>query len=282
MQFPRILTSLFVLALLTPPGALAASEFEVPVNLAPGPVRLALPSPDGTRLVVAGGPGVAGKEHTVMVVDLACGRDSARVVTLSRSAPYDPVPAGVPEDFLRLQWSPDGRRVYALGGVYEISEKEGALTGKLLRRTPKPLFDFRFGPGDDAAGVAMRYAEERQITRSRKGFVVGIEYAMYPLDRELVIPIPPREKYGVAWITEEWPEPPILDYDADGRLLIFYPYHRITELYAPGGVRDEVKDRRPAPRPEPGLGPFRFKKPCSREWTLIADGKSDRVRVRFE
>lgn len=252
------------------------------MNLAPGPFRIALPSPDGTRLAVAGGPGVQGREHTVIVLDLACGRDSVRVATLSRSAPYDSLPARVPEDFVRLQWSPDGRRLFALGSVYELTDSGGALTGKLLRRVSKPLFDFRFGPGDEAAGVAMRYAEEKQITRSRRGFVVALEYGMYPLDRNLVIPIPPREKYGEAWITAEWPDPPAVDFDRDGTLLIYYPYHRITERFAPGRTREEVKDRKPAPRAEPGLGPFAFKKPCRREWTLIADGRSDRVRVRFE
>jgi hypothetical protein len=282
MQLRRFVPSALVLALSIVPRTSAGSEVEVPVPLAPGPLRLALPSPDGTRLVVAGGPGVQGREHTVIVLDLGCGRDSVRTVTLSRSAPYDTVPAGVPEDFVRLQWSPDGRRVFALGGIYEITDAGGALSAKLLRRTPKPLLDFRFGPGGGAAGVAMRYAEEKQITRSRRGFVVGLEYAMYPLDRELVIPIPPREKYGAAWITREWPDPPALEFEGDGKLLIFYPYHKITERYAPGKVRKEVKNERPTPRPEPGLGPFTFKKPCRRAWTLIADGKSDRVRVRFE
>ncbi len=258
-------------------GGAGAGTAELHLSLAPGPLRLALPSPNGSRLAVIGGSGEEGREHTVLVVNGSCGGDSLRVVTLSRSAPYPRRPEDVPVDYLRLQWSPDGTRLYALGSVYELREEGGAPVARALRTVPKPVLDFRFGPGDRAAGIGVREARRREIRKGEEAFCVIMEYAMYPLDGDLVAPIAPREKSGIAWVPGEYPDPPALEWEPDGKLLIFYPYHYITERFEAGKERSEVKDLRPTPRAEPGMGPFEFSRPCSRTWTLVSDGRSDRV-----
>ncbi len=271
------LTLLAALCLIHLPARAAARTEELYLSLAPGPLRLALPSPDGSRLAVIGGPGEEGREHTVLVVDGSCRGDSLRVVTLSRSASYLNRPEEMPVDYLRLQWSPDGTHLYALGSVYRLREDGGALVARALRTVPKPVLDFRFGPADRAAGIGVSEARRREVRKGEQGFIVIMEYAIYALDGDLVIPIPPREKYGVAWLPKEYPDAPALEWEPDGKLLLFYPYHYITERFEAGKERDEIKDRRPTPRAEPGMGPFAFSKPCARTWTLVSDGRSDRV-----
>jgi hypothetical protein len=266
-----------VLVLIQVPARAAARTEEIHLSLAPGPLRLALPSPDGTRLAVIGGSGEEGREHTVFVVDGPCGADSVRVVTLSRSASYPNRPDGLPVDYLRLQWSPDGTHLYAMGSVYRLLEEGGALVARALRTVPKPVLDFRFGPADRAAGIGVREARRREVRKGQEAFCVIMDYAIYPFGGDLVIPITPREKYGALWLPAENPDAPALEWEPDGKLLIFYPYHYITERFEAGKERSEVKDRRPAPRAEPGMGPFAFSKPCSRTWKLVSDGRSDRV-----
>jgi hypothetical protein len=268
-----------VLFLVQLPARAAARTEEIHLSLAPGPLRLALPSPDGARLAVLGGSGEEGREHTVFVVDCPCGADSARVVTLSRSAPFPKRPDEAPIDYLRVQWSPDGTLLYALGSVYRLQEEGGALTARALRTVPKPVLDFRFGPADRAAGIGVREARRREVRKGQEAFCVIMEYAIYPFDGDIVIPITTREKFGALWLPEENPDAPVLEWEPDGKLLIFYPYHYITERFEAGKERSEVKDRRPAPRAEPGMGPFAFSKPCARTWKLVSDGRSDRVML---
>lgn len=272
-----LLAHLAVLGLILLPARAVARTEELRLALAPGPLRLALPSPDGSRLAVIGGPGEEGREHTVFVVDASCGGDSLRSVTLSRSAPYPKRPEEVPIDYLRMQWSPDGTLLYALGSVYQLREDGGVLVARALRTVPKPMLDFRFGPADRAAGIGVSEARRRKIREGEEAFCVIMEYAIYPFEGGLVVPIAPREKSGIAWVPDEYPDAPALEWERDGKLLIFYPYHYITERFEAGKERSEVKDLRPAPRAEPGMGPFKFSKPCSRTWKLVSDGRSDRV-----
>ncbi len=257
-----------------------AAEDEIILRLAPGPLRLALPSPDGSRLAVIGGPGRPDADHTVLVLERPCDRDTVRTVTVSTGARIPATPDEVPLDYLLLQWSPDGTKLFAAGSVYELRDEDGALLSKRLRAVPKPVFDFRFGPGKEAAGVAAVEARRRKVQADREAFVVTLEYAVYPLDRSLVLPIPPREKLGGFWVPEDWDQFPAVEWEADGGLLLFYPYRKITERYMRGKARDEVADRRPSPRAEPGTGPFRFEEPCRIEWKLVSDKKSDRVKVK--
>ena len=189
-----LLAHLAVLGLILLPARAAARTEELRLALAPGPLRLALPSPDGSRLAVIGGPGEEGREHTVFVVDGSCGGDSLRAVTLSRSAPYPKRPEEVPIDYLRLQWSPDGTLLYALGSVYQLREDGGVLVARALRTVPKPVLDFRFGPADRAAGIGVREARRREDPQGQEAFCVIMEYAIYPFDGGLVVPIAPREK----------------------------------------------------------------------------------------
>ena len=277
----RFAVMLAVLAgVLAPVADAGAAEEEILVRLAPGPLRLALPSPDGSRLAVIGGPGRPDADHTVVVVERTCDGDSVRVATLSRGARIEVAPEDVPLDYLLLQWSPDGQRLFAAGVVYELIEKNGELAGKVLRRVPRPVFDFRFGTGTKAAGVAAVEARTRPVQTGREAFVVTLEYALYPLDKSLVNVIPPREKVGGFWVPEDWDQFPAVQWEEDGGLLLFYPYRMVTERYVQGKARDEIKDRRPAPRAEPGEGPFKFKDPCRIEWKLISDQKSSRVRIK--
>ncbi len=277
---PVLLAALLLLA--AAGSARASRTLEIPVPLAPGDFRIALPSPDGSRLAVMGGPGAAGREHTVLVVEGGCDAESLRVIPVSRSAAFVPAPEGVPMDFLRLQWSPEGDRLYAAGAVYALQEGEGEVSARKLRPVPLPVFDFRFGPGGKAAAVAFKSGKFQKISAGRESFVIRLEYGLYPLDKGLVLPIPPRETYGAAWIPEDWPQEPSLQWEPGGTLLIHYPYHDLTERYAPGKTRDAVEDTAPAPRPEPGSGPFTFETPCRAAWTLVSAPGSDRVRLKLD
>ena len=274
---------LVVLAAWTGPGAVPAAragQAEIALRLAPGRLRLALPSPDGRRLAVLGGKGEAGPGHTVIVLDYPCGADSVRRLTVTRSASFTPTPPKVPTSYLALQWSPDGTRLFAAGVVYEITEDGGKLAAKNLYTLERPVLDFRFGPGEKAAGVEVEYARVREIRRGEQALVVKLAYRIYSLKQGIAAPVQAPEKYAIAWVPKEWPPPPAVSWEPDGGLLLFYPYHDRTEYLKPGKARRTIQDRRPSPRAEPGLGPFRFREPCDTEWTLLPGPPADRVRVK--
>ncbi len=276
---PGLAALLLPVLLLVSSGPAGAAVLETVLDLAPGTVRLALPSPDGTRLAVLGGSGDPAREHVVEVLEVDCKADTVRSVMVSRSARYLAAPDSIPAPYLQLQWSPDGSRLFAAGAVYAISSAGDSLRSRLVRRVPKPVFDFRFGPGDRAAGVMVDGARTVEVTRGRRALVISLAYALFPLDRPLVMPIAPREHYGGDWVPADWEGPPAVSFDPDGALLIFYPYHRVTERYLPGKARDAVAGRRPAPPAEAGTGPFRIKGSCVKSWTPEFSGTGDRVRA---
>jgi hypothetical protein len=110
-------------------------------------------------------------------------------------------------------------------------------------------------------------------------FRVRLEYLFVSLTRPADTPITPREERGALWVVKEWEEPPRVEWEPGGPVLIYYPYNRITERFQPGRMRDVVEDVQPGVPEAAGLGPFRFTEPCPTAWTLEASNKSTRVRL---
>jgi len=274
----NLVRAVLAVALCLPASASLGASVDVAVDLLPGDYLVALPSPDGARLAVIGGPGVAGREHTVVVVDLPCEGGEPRTATLSRSAPFAATPEDVPREFVILQWSADGTKLFAAGSVYGMSESEGALAGTKLFTIERPVFDFRFGQGETAAGVEF-VAKGRRTFKGGEKFIIELQYTLYRLNHRLAQPIDPREKNGTLWAPVDWHDPPAVSWEPDGKLLIFYPYHAVTERYEPLKVREEVEDARPVPRAEWGKGPFKTEGGCRRTWRLVKEGTAVLVRI---
>jgi|GEM_PF-3861333 len=256
-----------------------------PLRLAQGPFRTALLSPDGSLLAVYGGPGEAAREHTVVVLERRC-PDGALVsrVVLSRSAPFVPEDPRVPAPLVRLAWSKDGRWLFAAGGVYRLGrDGEGRLTARRTRSVPGKFLDFRFGPGGKAVAVEMVDARRRQIrTGGQKGYAAHLAYMMVLPTRDTNLAIEPRDPRGAFWAVEEQGGPPAVQWEADGSILLRYPYLDTVERFLPGRRRDQVNDVRPEPRPKAGSGPFTVEGDCTTTWRLVSDDKAVRVFVSVE
>jgi len=252
-------------------------EWRIP--LLPGDTRLALASPDGSRLVVLGGPGESGREHTVVVLERECGTKAPRGLVVSRSARFDVPPEELPVPFVNLAWSPDGSMLYAGGVIYRIDRDDaGLLVARKLREVKSPLLDFRFGAGDRAVAIKFVEGNVRQVRASgEKRYTVELEYALLVTGRTIDMPIPLRESLLSQWIVEE-EHPPSVAWDDDASVLLGFAYLDRNERFTPGGPREFV-DRAPAPRELPGAGPFSFTEPCKTRWELRKD---NRVRLQVD
>jgi hypothetical protein len=251
-----------------------------PVSLLPGELRMALPSPDGTRLAVFGGPGTPGREHTVLVLQRDCGGRITHLARVSGSAVYREPPVEIPALFITLRWSDDGNYLFAGDSAYRLAlDENGELRVDRLRTFREPFFDIRFGPKSRAAGVAYLDSEWKVVHRGEsEDYLVTMEYRFMSLNREIDSTIQPKEKFGKFWIVSEG-DPPALQWRDDGSLLVFYPLNSISETIVPGGARKVLRDVRPQPAPEPGAGPFRYAEPCPGEWRLASDDSGDRVHL---
>jgi len=254
-----------------------------PVPLAPGPVRLALPSPDGSRLAVLGGPGVEERDHTVLVVERDCAGGLTQMAVLANDARYPVEPKELPARYVRLQWSPDGNWLYAAGGVYQMGkDKEGNLTAKRTRALPLPFLDFRFGPGD--RGVAIEVPEAR-VRRARADgeelFTVTLNYVFVNRVRDLTQTINPPDLQMGYWVPKIWEGPPAVSWDAEGAAVLSYPFQKTFERFLPGKVREPV-DAPPAFRSVLEGTKFETAGECSTRWELVSDNKADRIKLKVE
>ena len=133
--------------------------------------------------------------------------------------------------------------------------------------------------------MAVKYVsgEERQVrTSGERGFAVKLEYAYLLTSRQTDMPIRPADPKSGLWLPEEQDGRPAAAWTADGAVLMAYPYLDRVESYLPPGARGYV-DERPAPRPEPGTGPFEFDAAgddgCTVRWELR---EGNRVVVRVD
>lgn len=263
-------------ALIVPTSAPAATVVE-PLTLPAGDLRLALPAPTGTRLAILAGTGVAGSPHTVLVVDHPCEGSPTRTLVVRTDASWVPQPDRVPQDILRLQWSDDGTQLYAAGTVFSLREAEGELVADELMKIEQPLLDLRFGAKNTAAGVEFVKAEEWTNGPEPK-WVITVAYNLYRLSRGATQTISPREDRGIYWVPLDWGDGPTVTWDGDA-LLIYYPFHTVTERFVPGKTRDALDMKRPDGPPLASTGPFKLKEPCRITWKLTRQDAVDALEI---
>ena len=247
-----------------------------PVALSPGPIRIALPSPDGSMLAVLGGPGVPGRDHTVLVVGAACDSQPGWVLELSNGARWIEITEEIPVPLVRLAWSEDSKYLFAAGDVYQLTPTEFGISGKRLRSFDNPMLDFRFRQGR-AAMVEFLSGDIRQTRADgQENYTAHINYQLARLTREVNIPVSPREERAGLWTPNEMEGVPAVGWEDDGALLMYTPFESVTERFIPRKVREKVDIRIPA-RPMAGEGPFEAAEGCSGYWDLNISNKSDRV-----
>jgi hypothetical protein len=254
-----------------------------PVDLLPGTVRLALPSPDGSRLAILGGPGSQSRKHAVVVVARDCAAGIVQKITLTADAPFPEEPKELPVPYVRLQWSPDGEWLYALDGVYRITrDPQGNLAAKRTRTLPHPFLDFRFGPGDRVVAIEVPEARKRKARADGEElFTVTLNYVFVNRVRDLTQAITPPDRQMGFWVPRIWEGPPAVDWDTDGAAILAYPFEDFVERFLPGKVRGPAEVR-PAPRVRLEGRRFETHGDCRTTWELAPDKTSDRIKVRIE
>ncbi len=263
---PPVLLSLALACLLALPVSTQAAGEDIPLEL-PGSYRLALPSPDGSRLAILAGSGEAGKPHTLVVVDRACDAEAARHIVLTEKAVFPKQPEKVPAEFLRLAWSGDGGNLFAAGVIYAMGERNGEFKFAEVYTLERPVFDFRFGLKGYSIGVEFVSAGVRETSTGDK-FIIELDYMRYRPSKKLAQPMDPREAASHLWVPKDWPDYPVVEWDEEGAMVFFYPYQQLTERMIPGKVRDEIKDYIPDGPPEAGEGPFSVDGTCRVRWRL--------------